>query len=80
MMLGGVAGIGAVLGNPFVTAFMIMEFVAIGSAPGLVIVPALLALAAGYVTQIGIFGLPGFGVHTLAVPGLPQYDTQFAFG
>ena len=73
MLLGGVAAIGAVLGNPFVTGFMILEFAAAGLVPAAVITPVFVALGAGYLTQIGIFGLPGFGVSTLAVPGLPAY-------
>lgn len=75
MMLGGVAAIGAIFGNPFITGFMILEFAAIGMAPAVLIVPVFVALGAGYLTQVGIFGLPGFGVHSLSVPGLPEYST-----
>lgn len=74
MLLGGIAAIGAVFGNPFVTGFMILEFAAFGVIPAILLIPAFLALAAGYVTQIGIYDLPGLGVHPLAVPGLPAYD------
>ena len=74
MMLGGVAAIGAVFGNPFVTAFMILEFAAFGLVPAMILPAVFLALGTGYLTQIGIGGLPGFGVHTLSVPGLPAYD------
>jgi H+/Cl- antiporter ClcA len=75
MLLGGVAAIGAVLGNPFVTGFMILEFAAAGLVPAVVITPVFVALGAGYLTQVGIFGLPGFGVHSLSVPGLPEYTS-----
>jgi H+/Cl- antiporter ClcA len=75
MLLGGVAAIGAVFGNPFVTAFMILEFAAIGMVPAMLITPVLLALASSYVVQIGIWGIPGFGVHSLSVPGLPSYSS-----
>ena len=75
MLLGGVAAIGAVFGNPFVAAFMILEFAAIGMVPAMLITPVLVALASSYVTQIGIWGIPGFGVHSLAVPGLPSYSS-----
>jgi chloride channel protein, CIC family len=75
MLLGGVAAIGAVFGNPFVTAFMVLEFAAFGLVPAALLPGALVALATGYLTQIGIAGLPGFGVHSLSVPGLPEYDT-----
>ena len=75
MLLGGVAAIGAVFGNPFITAFMILEFAAFGLVPSAVLPAVFVALGAGYLTQVGILGLPGFGVHTLSVPGLPAYDT-----
>lgn len=74
MFLGGTAAIGAVFGNPFVVAFIILEFIAFGLAPRVLLVPALLALASGYLTQVGLFGIPGFGNHSLAVPGLPAYN------
>ena len=74
MLLGGVAAIGAVFGNPFVTGFMILEFAAAGLVPSVILPAVFLALGAGYLTQVGMFGLPGFGVHSLSVPGLPAYD------
>ncbi|MFM7551867.1 MAG: chloride channel protein, partial [Actinomycetota bacterium] len=40
MLLGGVAAIGAVFGNPFITAFMVLEFAALGLMPALALVPA----------------------------------------
>lgn len=75
MFLGGAAAIGAVFGNPFVTGFMILEFAAMGVVPSMMVLPAFVALASGYLVQIGIWGLPGFGSHSLAVPGLPVYDS-----
>ncbi len=75
MMLGGVAAIGAIFGNPFVTAFMILEFMAMGMVPVILLVPTMVALASGYLVQIGILGLPGLGLHSLSVPGLPPYDS-----
>ena len=75
MMLGGVAAIGAVFGNPFVTAFMILEFMAMGMVPSVLLLPTLVALASGYLVQVGMLGLPGLGLHSLSVPGLPSYDT-----
>lgn len=74
MFLAGAAAIGAVFGNPFVTAFMILEFAALGVVPAMLIAPTLVALGAGYLVQIGMWGLPGFGTHDLSVPGLPSYD------
>lgn len=73
MMLGGVAAIGSVFGNPFISAFMILEFAAMGVVPAMLISPVLLALGASYITQIGIGRIPGFGVHSLSVPGLPDF-------
>lgn len=75
MLLGGVAAIGAIFGNPSVTAFMILEFAAMGLVPAVILPAVLVALGAGYLTQIGIWNLPGFGIHSLSVPGLPAYDT-----
>ncbi|MFM8612899.1 MAG: chloride channel protein [Actinomycetota bacterium] len=75
MLLGGVAAIGAVFGNPFITAFMVLEFAALGLMPALALVPAFVALAAGYLVQIGIWRIPGVGVHSLSVPGLPVYSS-----
>jgi H+/Cl- antiporter ClcA len=73
MFLGGIAAIGAVFGSPFVVAFMVLEMIALAGIPAMAIVPALVALAAGYLVQIGIWGWPGFGLHPLAVDGLPAY-------
>jgi len=72
--LGGTAAIGAVFGNPFITAFMILEFAAIGLAPGALVVPVLVALGASYLVQVGIWGIPGVGTHSLGVPGMPAYS------
>lgn len=74
MLIGGVAAIGAVFGNPFVTAFMILEFVALGAMPAITMVPLFVALGSGYLTQVGIGAWDGFGVHPLSVPDLPTYD------
>lgn len=74
MLLGGVAAIGAVFGNPFITGFMILEFAALGLMPAVALIPVFVALAAGYLVQIGLWKLPGVGLHPLAVPGLPAYD------
>jgi H+/Cl- antiporter ClcA len=75
MLLGGVASIGAVFGNPFVTAFMILEFIALGAMPRILMLPLFVALGAGYLTQVGIGSWNGFGLHPLTVPNLPAYDS-----
>ena len=74
MVLGGLAAIGAIFGSPFITAFMALEMVALGVLAPTLIVPALAALASSYLVQIGIGSIPGFGVHSLALPGVKPYD------
>jgi H+/Cl- antiporter ClcA len=75
MFIGGAAAIGAVFGNPFITAFMILEFAAIGLVPYALVIPVMTALAASYVVQIGIWNFPGVELHPLAVSGLPEYTS-----
>ncbi len=74
MVLGGVAAIGSIFGNPFVSGFLMLEFAVFGLIPAMLMPAVLTALAAGYLTQVGIGSLSGFGVHPLAVPGVPAYD------
>lgn len=74
-LLGGAAAIGAVFSNPFITAFMMLEFCAMGMFPARMITAVLVALGSGYSIQVGLLGFAGLGTHGLAVPGLPQYDT-----
>lgn len=73
MFIGGAAAISAVFGNPFITAFMILEFMALGVAPVVLLLPVLTGLASAYLVSIGLWGIPGLGVHSLSVPGLPSY-------
>lgn len=73
MFVGGAAAISAVFGNPFITGFMILEFVALGAVPTVLILPVFTALASGYLVTIGIWNIPGVGAHPLTVPGLPDY-------
>lgn len=75
MFLAGIAAIGTIFGNPFITAFLLLEFVAMGAAPKVILLPAFVALGAGYITQIGWGAWTGFGVMTLTVPGLPDYPS-----
>lgn len=73
MFIGGAAAISAVFGNPFITAFMILEFMALGVAPVALLLPVLTGLASAYLVSLGLWGIPGLGVHTLSVAGLPAY-------
>ncbi|BAU99826.1 chloride channel protein [Aurantimicrobium minutum] len=75
MFISGAAAIGAVFGNPFITAFMILEFAAIGIVPYALILPVMTALAASFIVQTGIWRFKGFEVHPLAVQGIPDYST-----
>lgn len=78
MFIGAAGAIGAVFGNPFITAFMMLEFVAFGLAPAVLLVPIFAALASGYLVSSGVGLIPGLGVHSLSVQGLPAY-TEIAF-
>ncbi|KGA10241.1 MAG: hypothetical protein GM44_4295 [actinobacterium acAMD-2] len=73
MVLGGVAAIGAIFGNPFVTGFVLLEFAAMGALPAMILIPAFVALAAGYLVQVGVGPFTGLGTHSLAVDGLASY-------
>lgn len=76
MLLGGAAAIGLILGNPFVTAFMLLEFSAMGALPAVALVPAFVALGTGYLVQVGVGAWSGLHMHALVVPGLPAYTQE----
>ena len=46
-----------------------------GIAPKVILLPAFVALGAGYLTQIGWGAWAGIGTHGLNVPGLPDYPS-----
>lgn len=73
MFVGGAAAISAVFGNPFITGFMILEFIALGAVPVALLLPVLTALSSGYLVSIGIWSFPGLAGHPLTVSGLPDY-------
>lgn len=79
MLLGGAAAIGAIFGNPLVTAFMLLEFSAMGALPAAALVPVLVALGAGYIVQIGLGPWSGLGTHSLSVTGLPAFPGMTAY-
>jgi len=79
MLLGGVAAIGAIFGNPLITAFMILEFAAMGAMPAAALMPVLVALGAGYIVQVGLGPWSGLGTHSLAVTGLPAFTGLTGF-
>ena len=74
MLLAGAAAIGAVLGNPFITAFMFLEFAALGVLPAAALVPLYVSLGTGYLVMTGLGGISGLGTHALSVTGLTPID------
>jgi H+/Cl- antiporter ClcA len=76
MLLGGAAAIGLIFGNPFITAFLFLEFAAMGAMPAVALVPTFVALGTGYLVQVGVGSWSGLAMHTLSVPGLPVYDHE----
>ncbi len=74
MVLGGMAAIGTILGNPFIAAFMVLEFAAMGAMPRQILIPLFMALASGYLVLTGIGPFAGLGTLDLAVPGLTEVD------
>lgn len=79
MLLGGAAAIGAVLGNPFITAFMFLEFAALGILPAAALLPLYVSLGTGYLVMTGLGGFSGLGTHALSVNGLTPIEQLPAF-
>ena len=70
---GAMAAIGTIFGNPLVTAVLMLEALVMaggGAALGMALLPAMLALACGYLVQTGIGSWQGLGYVQLNVPGL----------
>lgn len=76
MLLGGAAAIGLIFGNPFITAFLFLEFAAMGAMPAVALVPTFVALGTGYLVQVGVGQWSGLAMHPLAVPGIPEYTHE----
>jgi len=74
MALGGIAAISTILGNPFVAAFFVLEFAALGAMPRQVLVPMFIAIGSGYLVLTGIGPFAGLGEVGLAVPGITAVD------
>lgn len=75
MALGGIAAIGTILGNPFIAAFMVLEFAAMGAMPRQALIPMFVALGSGYLVLTGIGPFTGLGTLSLSVPGLTEVDS-----
>lgn len=79
MLCGGAAAVGPVFGNPLVVSLLLLELALLtgdrrGPAAVQRLLPPLVALAAGYLVQVGVGGWPGVGTAALQVPGLPAYE------
>jgi H+/Cl- antiporter ClcA len=70
---GSFAGVNALLGNPLVGAFLLMEASGLGG-PMLILVllPGLLAAGVGTLIFVGLDNWTGLGTFSLAIPGLPH--------
>ena len=80
MLAGAVAAITMILGNPMVSAVLVLEAAALKGSPGgkkvmLAVLPVLIAMGFGYLIQVGVGDWGGVGQSQLGVPGLPAYDT-----
>lgn len=76
IVVGAMAAAGAVLGNPLVTAILLLELVAALGAQAArpqVLIPTLAGLGGGYLLQVGVGQWTGLGETRLSVPGLPAY-------
>jgi H+/Cl- antiporter ClcA len=80
MVAGSAAAITMILGNPMISAVLVLEGAVLKGSPGgkkvmLAVLPVLIAMGFGYLIQVGFGDWPGVGQSQLAVPGLPAYPT-----
>jgi H+/Cl- antiporter ClcA len=76
MIVGAMAAVGAVLGNPVVTMVLLLELtLAAGTrlATPAVLLPSLAGLGSGYLLQVGVAQWTGLGAVRLSLPGLAAY-------
>jgi H+/Cl- antiporter ClcA len=77
MLAGGAAAFGAVLGNPLVVAILLLEAALVArrtAGTPVSLAPPAIALATGYLLQVGIGPWVGLGELVLAVPTMPSYS------
>lgn len=81
VLAGAGAAIGVVLGNPLVTALLLLEALLHaprtdgGPGPGRAMVPVLVALGAGDLVRVGVGDWPGVHTSTLSTGDLAAYPT-----
>ncbi|MEZ5184805.1 MAG: chloride channel protein [Candidatus Nanopelagicales bacterium] len=80
MIAGSVAAITMILGNPMISAVLVLEAAVLKGGPGgrrvmVGLLPVMIAMGFGYLIQIGVGDWDGVGQAQLQVPGLPAYDT-----
>jgi H+/Cl- antiporter ClcA len=78
MLVGAMAGMGAVFGNPLITCVLMLELAIMAGAAmatPVVLMPALAGLASSYVLQVGLADWSGLGETRLGLPGLAPYDS-----
>jgi H+/Cl- antiporter ClcA len=78
MLVGAMAAVGAIFGNPLITAVLLLEMAIIAGptvALPQVLLPALAGMASGYVLQVGFQDWSGLGEARLGLPGLQPYST-----
>lgn len=76
MIVGAMAAMGALFGNPLITTILLLE-VALAAGASLatpvILLPSLVGLASGYVLQVGVGDWSGLGATQMALPGLTAY-------
>ncbi len=80
MLAGAAAAVTMILGNPMVSAVLLLEAAALKGSPGgkkvmIAILPVLVAMGFGYLIQVGVGDWSGVGASKLAVAGLPAYPS-----
>lgn len=78
MTAGAAAAITMILGNPMISAVLLLEGALLKGSPGgrkvmFGLLPMLVAMGFGYIIQIGVGDWSGVGQSSLGVPGLPDY-------
>lgn len=76
MLVGAMAAIGAIFGNPLVTCILLLEMAAIAGPPLTappVLMAALAGTASGYVLQVGLGDWSGLGEAQLGIKNLTPY-------